>query len=117
MTALVNHWIDVKVWLEWALGLPRDALHVHLSLVLLFGSAILLRRRPDSVWCWAVVLLLELANEGVDGWRALRDGDPWLAESAHDVINTMLWPTMILIFGRWLWPRAAAPEDASEVRP
>ena len=56
---LVEYWIGYKIRLLDAVGLTNDAMHIHGSLLILFGSAIILRRRPDSVWCWLIVLVAD----------------------------------------------------------
>ena len=53
---LAERWIGYKTWLIAAVGLTNDAMRVHGSLLILFLSAVVLRRRPDSVWCWLIFL-------------------------------------------------------------
>jgi hypothetical protein len=48
---LAERWIGYKTGLIAAVGLTNDAMRVHGSLLILFLSAVVLRRRPDSVWC------------------------------------------------------------------
>lgn len=113
---LAEQWIDYKIWLIETVGLTNDAMHVHGSLLILCVSAILLRRRPDSPWCWIIVFIAELFNEYAD-LRGLAPGEATLDASLHDLYNTMFWPTIILILGRFLFPRrrkdlsAAAPSS------
>lgn len=94
---------DAKTWLVWGLGLSRDALHVHIGLGLLLIAALLLRRRPDDWRCWTIVLAVGVANEVLDALAATGRGQPWVIESMRDLMSTMLWPTMLLLFGRALW--------------
>ena len=101
---LVERWIGYKTWLIAAVGLTNDAMHVHGSLLILFLSAVVLRRRPDSVWCWLIVLMAELSNEYAD-LRGQAPGEATLNASLHDLYNTMFWPTIILLMGRFLFPR------------
>jgi hypothetical protein len=63
---LAERWIAYKIRLIEYVGLTNDAMHIHMSLLLLFVSAILFRRRPDSLWCWIVVFFAELFNEYAD---------------------------------------------------
>ena len=113
---LAEQWISYKIWLIETVGLTNDAMHVHGSLLILCVSAILLRRRPDSPWCWIIVFIAELFNEYAD-LRGLAPGEATLDASLHDLYNTMFWPTIILILGRFLFPRrrkdlrAAAPSS------
>jgi hypothetical protein len=101
---LVEHWVSYKIWLIDTVGLTNDAMHVHGALLILCVSAILLRRRPDSLWCWLIVLLAELFNEYAD-LRGAAPGEATIDAALHDIYNTMFWPTLILILGRFLFPR------------
>lgn len=115
---LAELWIAYKIQLIDHVGLTNDAMHIHASLLLLFGSAFVLRRRPDSLWCWLIVLIFELFNEYADvGGNA--PGEATLQASLHDIYNTMFWPTLILLFGWFLFPKrlkkAIEPEVSSDL--
>ena len=101
---LVEYWIGYKIRVIDAVGLTNDAMHIHGSLLILFGSAIILRRRPDSVWYLLIVLVAELFNEYAD-LRGAAPGEATIDAALHDIYNTMFWPTLILILGRFLFPR------------
>jgi hypothetical protein len=101
---LAEHWVSYKIWLIETVGLTNDALHVHGALLILCVSALVLRRRPDSLWCWSIVLVAELLNEYAD-LRGAAPGEVAMDAALHDIYNTMLWPTVILILGRFLFPR------------
>ena len=101
---LVEHLVSYKIWLIDTVGLTNDAMHVHGALLILCVSAILLRRRPDSLWCWLIVFLAELFNEYAD-LRGAAPGEATIDAALHDIYNTMFWPTLILILGRFLFPR------------
>jgi hypothetical protein len=102
---LVDYWIGYKIRVIDAVGLTNDAMHIHGSLFILFGSAIILRRRPDSVWCWLIVLVAELFNEYADLHGQAPD-EATIDAAMHDLYNTMFWPTIILLLGRFMFPRA-----------
>ena len=94
-------WYEAKLFVEHALSVSHDALHVLAGVVILLGAA-LLSRRPVSDWRpWLIVLALLLFNEIVDLWveqwpsRAMQYG-----ESAKDLLITMALPTLILISAR-----------------
>ena len=101
---LVEHWVSYKIWLIDTVGLTNDAMHVHGSLLILCVSALVLRRRPDSLWCWLIVFIAELFNEYAD-LRGAAPGEATIDAALHDIYNTMFWPTLILILGRFLFPR------------
>jgi hypothetical protein len=100
---LAETWIGYKIRLVEFVGLTNDAMHVHGSILILFGSALILRRRPDSIWCWLVVFAAELFNEYAD-LKGLAPGEATIDAAVHDLYNTMLLPTVILILGRFLFP-------------
>ena len=102
---LAAYWIGYKMRLVETVGLTNDAMHIHGSLLILFGSAMILRRRPDSVWCWLIVLLAELFKEYAD-LQGQAPGETTIDAAMHDLYNTMFWPTIILILGRFMFPRA-----------
>jgi hypothetical protein len=104
---LAEHWVSYKIWLIETVGLTNDAMHVHGSLLILCVSALVLRRRPDSPWCWLIVFIVELFNEYAD-LRGAAAGEATIDAALHDVYNTMFWPTMLLILGRVLFPRKKA---------
>jgi hypothetical protein len=117
---LAEHWVSYKMWLIDTVGLTNDAMHVHGSLLILCVSALVLRRRPDSLWCWLIVFIAELFNEYAD-LRGAAPGEATMDAALHDIYNTMFWPTVILILGRFLFPRQkatlASPTAASSDLP
>ena len=91
----------IKAWLVATTGLGKDALHIHVGLIVFLGSA-LLRRWPLTSWKpWGVVLAVALTGEAWDMRDTVaRDGTLHLWENWKDVWNTMLWPSAFLILAR-----------------
>jgi hypothetical protein len=94
-------WEQVKnaiaIWTE----LERDALHIYAAVLLQIGSAALLRRSLASPVPWLVVLAAALGNEALD---MRRDGlfEDWeRAAALHDLWNSMLVPTILLLLVRF----------------
>ncbi|MDP5278051.1 hypothetical protein Q9Q95_03880 [Sphingomonas sp. DG1-23] len=90
-----------KFWLVQHLGLAKDALHIHIGLLLFVGSALVFRWPIRSWKPWAVALAATLLGEGWD----LRDSvtartpiDLWA--NLHDLWNTMLWPSLLVVLAR-----------------
>lgn len=82
-------------------GLSRDALHIHIGLlIMVVGFAFLGSFRRLAV-LWFAVLVAAAVNELFDlyAWYGWTGGFNW-ADSIHDLINTMLWPTVFLISAR-----------------
>lgn len=111
---LAEYWIGYKMRLVEAVGLTNDAMHIHGSLIILLGSAIILHRRPDSFWCWLIVLAAELFNEYAD-LHGEAPGEATIDAAMHDLYNTMFWPTIILLLGRFLFPRAKTSDTKPEI--
>jgi hypothetical protein len=111
---LAEYWIGYKMRLVETAGLTNDAMHIHGSLLILFGSAMMLRRRPDNFWCWLIVLLAELFNEYAD-LQGKAPGEATIDAAMHDLYNTMFWPTIILLLGRIMFPRAKESDATPEI--
>lgn len=92
----------LKTNLAQVLDLSKDALHVHLGLLIMLLAMIVLRRSPASIIPWLCVLVLELLNEVVDllHWHGGVYSFSFL-DGFKDVINTMFWPTIILLLARY----------------
>lgn len=103
-------WVGAKAVAE-ELSVHKDALHIYAGVAIQVAAALVLRRRLGSWWPWLCVLLAELANEFLDIW--LSDEAPfqqWQIVAAwHDLVNTMILPTAILLLCRFgparLWGR------------
>ena len=107
VAAAPHDWHQVKAWLEHAIGLNMDALHVYFGLVILIVAALVLRRSLKSPLPWLVLLVLELANEYYDWTYEVWPGPErqiQAAEGIRDIWNTMAVPTLLLIASRW-FPR------------
>ncbi|MCP3732283.1 hypothetical protein M9978_17825 [Sphingomonas sp. MG17] len=91
-----------KLWLMGGTGLAKDALHVHIGLIVYLGSALVMRWPLRSWKPWLAALGAAVLGEAWDvydrwaiGWRAAPMGH-W-----HDVWNTMLWPSAMLLLARY----------------
>jgi len=91
-----------KTWLVTLTGLPKDALHIYVGLIVFLGAAALLRRSPGDWRPLAAALVVALAGETwdmADSWRAVEPlewGRGW-----HDLWNTMFWPLVLHALARW----------------
>jgi len=77
-------------------GATEDLLHVHFGLLIFVVIAILFRRRMHSLWPVSMVWAFALANEAVDYFGVGYQVDL----SALDVVNTVLWPTVLFLVAR-----------------
>ena len=94
-------WLGIKVELARML-FEKDALHIYAALVIQIVAAKLSRRSLGHVMPWLTVFGLELVNEGLD---LIRGGEPRLmpwqvVSGVHDIINTMILPTVLLVLCR-----------------
>jgi hypothetical protein len=97
----MESWHSGKVFIEHALEVSHDTLHV-LAGMLVWLVAALLSRRPITSWHpWFWVLAFILWNETVDLWI-----EPWpdagmqFGEIAKDVLLTMFLPTLLMFAAR-----------------
>ena len=91
----------IKLAIVSATGLSKDALHIYVGLTTQLTAAAILRRRLRSTIPWVMVLILAVAGEMVD----MRDDIATLSywrwrASLHDVLNTIFWPSVLLILAR-----------------
>jgi hypothetical protein len=124
----MDWWVVEKLRIMAAIGLEKDALHVHASILIMFAVAFFCRSGLRSPLPWLAVLIAELANEYADikghgGFSPINDR-AWDA-SLHDVYNTMAVPTFIFLMAwafPWLWtgwrkPKAIDRADDQRVEP
>lgn len=100
-----------------ATGLDKDALHIYFGMALFLTIRLLWRWRGGWFVAWLGVLAMACGGEWLDITaeinRSSIQPDPahW-----HDIWNTMFWPTVLLLVGRWLQPKPQpkAPTEAAE---
>ncbi|MCW3838444.1 hypothetical protein ACFQ1E_20665 [Sphingomonas canadensis] len=110
---------ESKLWLIQHVGLEKDALHIYVALLLLFGSAWLFRWRLSGWKPAAIVLAAALAGEAWDIRDGLMTSVPLavsLPFSVHDLWNTMFWPVAILLLARYtpLFGERAGPDELNQ---
>lgn len=93
----------IKYVIEGVSHVQRDALHVHIGLLLFLGFASVFRGEHRFWLALAVVVVICLTGELFDALNRLARDRPiyWLG-SAKDVVNTLLWPSVICFGGRWI---------------
>ncbi|HEV2568793.1 hypothetical protein [Sphingomonas sp.] len=92
---------NVKWMLVEHLHLSKDSLHIYVALTLFLGSAMLLRW-PIKGWRpWLLVLAAALAGEAWDLRDSIVYGTRlYLLANLKDVLNTILWPTVLMLLAR-----------------
>ena len=110
-------WQHIKDVIALWTGLERDALHIYAALLAQVGSALVLRRNLGHWAPWVFVLALAVGNELLDMYG---DGlvEQWEIDSGlHDLWNTMLLPTLLLLLARFAPRLVAAPREAGLLEP
>jgi hypothetical protein len=113
MGARILDWNQIKETIALWTDLERDALHIYAALLVQVGAAAVLRRRLSHWLPWVAVLAFAVGNEWLDTF-----GDDlveqWeLDAGLHDLWNTMVLPTLLLLLARFapglFVPRTPAP--------
>jgi hypothetical protein len=94
-------WHQGKLFIEHAVAVSHDTLHVIIG-VLLWLVFALLTRRPISAWLpWLWLFAVILWNETVDLWtEQWPDPGQQYGEGAKDLMLTMIVPTVLMAAAR-----------------
>ncbi len=91
-----------KLYVVEATGLARDTLHMHVGLALMLAVALLFRCSLRSLWPWLVVVLFAGLGELLDRRDNIAATGVWnRAESLKDFLNTLFWPTMLMLLAKF----------------
>ncbi|MCY3771905.1 MAG: hypothetical protein OXG98_07795 [Gemmatimonadetes bacterium] len=101
MSAYQNAKLEILSILE----LSRDSIHIHIGLIVFFAMVVLWKKGVVKTSCLIPVAVVASLMEILD----LRDGYHHLGyfrmaavtASIHDLINTMIWPVVIVILA-WM---------------
>jgi hypothetical protein len=92
---------SAKLWIVAAVGLSKDALHVHVGLALFLTMVWLFRKTPRSLVPLLAVLGLAALGEVFDARDDFRSLGHWRWQaSLHDVLNTTFWPAVLWVLWR-----------------
>ena len=104
-----------KVSVIDATGLDKDALHIYFGLALFLSVRMIWRWRGGWFAAWLAVLVMACGGEWLD--MAAEFSNAAIQPDAahwHDIWNTMFWPTVLLLVGRWLQPERTIADEAIE---
>lgn len=99
--ATMTSWHQGKLFIEHAISVSHDSLHIFVGIIV-WVSAGLLLRRPLTSWVpWLCVVAAILWNEAVD-LVLERWSDPgWqYGETAKDLVLTVVLPTILMFAAR-----------------
>ena len=97
LTELSALWGGFKQDFGTLLGLTPDALHVHVGVALMVVCTMILRTSYRNWRPWGIVLFIECVNEALDLMQPTGSVESNWPASQHDIINTMVAPTLILL--------------------
>ncbi len=93
---------DFKIYLVAHTGLAKDALHIYVAVIIFFAACLIMRWKARDWRPWALVLLAALSGEVLDLLDSyFRGRELDLRESAKDIVNTLMVPTIIVITARF----------------
>jgi hypothetical protein len=95
---LIAPYAEAKTILAELFGATEDLLHLHAGLIIFFAAALLFRRRMCSRVPIALVYIFAFANELIDLLSPGSDASRY--EPAVDILNTVLWPTLLFLLAR-----------------
>jgi hypothetical protein len=101
IVTIMTSWHQGKLFVEHALTVSHDVLHLLLGLLVWILIA-LAGRRPLTSWRpWLWLLALILWNEAVDLWvERWPDPGQQYGEGAKDLLLTMVVPTIVMLAAR-----------------
>ena len=108
---------DMIDWIGDGTGLPDTILHIHAGMALLMIARLITRRSFGTFIPWWVVVAGEAFNEIMD---RLNFGSWRWEDTSLDIINTLLWPTVICVGVRlrpMIAQRVTVKAESVEMRP
>lgn len=98
MIPLIPLYSEAKTTLAEMFGATEDLLHLHAGLIIFFAAALFFKRRMRSRVPIALVYVFAGANEVIDAMAP--ESAPPSLEPAVDILNTVLWPTLLFLLAR-----------------
>lgn len=93
---------SIKLAIVAAAALSKDALHIYVGLAAFLLAVAVLRKPLRSIVPWLVVVGIAVAGELFDMHDDIATLGHWRwGASLHDVINTIFWPTTLLLLARF----------------
>ncbi len=111
-----RQFIELKLWLLELFNLSRDALHIHIGLAVFLGLWLIFGRRRAGLLAWLVVLGMTVYGEMLDHANEPPNPPDYMEdEHRRDLINTMVWPTILLILGWFMLGRRKQDEASANL--
>jgi hypothetical protein len=98
ITRAMGSWHEGKLFIEHAIAISHDSLHVIVGVLVWMLAGFLTRRPLSSIHPWLWLLAIIGWNETVDLWvEQWPDPGMQYGESAKDLILTMFLPTVLML--------------------
>ena len=92
---------SIKLAIVTATGLSKDALHIYVGLAVFLAAAVVLHKPLRSIVPWLVIFAMAIAGEVLDMRDDIASLGYWRwGASLHDVLNTLFWPTVLLLIAK-----------------
>jgi hypothetical protein len=102
ITSIMTSWHEGKLFIEHAISIHHDALHVIVGVLLWLVFGFVIRRSLSSWYPWLWLLAVILWSETVDLWvEQWPNPGQQYGEGAKDVFLTMFLPTVLMFAIRW----------------
>ena len=93
---------DIKFAIGVATGLSHSALHMYVGLAVLLAAVAILKKPLGSIVPWIIVFSLSITGELLDMQDDIMRLGYWRwGGSLFDMLNTIFWPTVLLLFDRY----------------
>jgi len=93
---------SAKLAIVSATGLSKDALHIYAGLLILLSAAFITRSQLRSLKPWLAVLFVTAIGEVIDMRDDLLSLGYWRWSAClHDMVNTLIWPTVLVLLARF----------------
>jgi len=92
---------SIKLAIVATTGLSKDALHIYVGLAVFLAVAVVLRKPLRSTVPWLVAFAMAIAGEVLDMRDDIASLGYWRwGASVHDALNTLFWPTVLLLIAK-----------------
>ncbi len=98
----MSYFQSAKLAVMASTGLSKDALHIYVGLMVMFGIALVLKRSLADWRPIAAVALVALVGEVWDIFDSIRSEDPVSGvRTFKDISNTLFWPAVLFALARF----------------
>lgn len=101
----MSEYQNAKLIILSILEISKDAIHIHIGLIVFFAAVVLWRKGAIDARCLVPVVIVASLMEILDLRDDYRSVDRIrmvaVTASIHDLLNTMFWPVIIVILA-WM---------------